>query len=406
MRGLGEITRLCAVGRPTSVSSPPSRRRTPRRVGGHRRRRPGQGRARRGAAAGRHGDPQRRRRARARRWPARTPAAVADVRPRPRRRRAHRRPRARRPRPAPRSRCARRGAPSRSQLAVQRRATWRPTPPPRSPSPASLGVDVGAAAAALGASRAVGDADAGRAGRVRRRRRSTTPTTPTRRRWPRRSTRSPRSTPTGASPSLGVMAELDDPVAGAPRDRRPRRRLGIELVAVGTDRYGVAPVDDADVADAVGPIGAGVAVLVKASRAAGLERLVAALASVLTRRVSRTGDGRSGVAMPGARKLARPASAAGRTTRPGTTATTAPRQQHPAGADGVDDRAEDQVAERDRSAEGHEPQRHHDGPLGVGEVLLEDRDQRRRGRGSRRTRARRRPGTPAPTCARGRTRRG
>ena len=37
-----------------------------------------------------------------------------------------------------------------------------------------------------------------------------------------------------------------------------------------------------------------------------------------------------------------------------------------------------EVADRHRAAEGHEPQRHHARPLGVGHVLLEDRDQRRR----------------------------
>ena len=78
---------------------------------------------------------------------------------------------------------------------------------------------------------------------------------------------------------VGVMAELDDPVAAHREVAAVARRLGIELVAVGTTDYGVAPVDDADVPIAVGPIGDGVAVLVKASRAAGLERLVAVLAA-------------------------------------------------------------------------------------------------------------------------------
>ena len=55
------------------------------------------------------------------------------------------------------------------------------------------------------------------------------------------------------------------------------RELGIEVLAVGTEAYGVAPLDDDDVVAAVGPVVAGVAVLVKASRAAGLERLVGAL---------------------------------------------------------------------------------------------------------------------------------
>jgi UDP-N-acetylmuramoyl-tripeptide--D-alanyl-D-alanine ligase len=76
---------------------------------------------------------------------------------------------------------------------------------------------------------------------------------------------------------LGAMAELDQPAAAHREVAAVAARLGIELVAVGTTDYGVAPVDDAAVTRAVGPLEAGVAVLVKASRAAGLERLVAAL---------------------------------------------------------------------------------------------------------------------------------
>jgi UDP-N-acetylmuramoyl-tripeptide--D-alanyl-D-alanine ligase len=56
------------------------------------------------------------------------------------------------------------------------------------------------------------------------------------------------------------------------------RELGIELIAVGTDRYGVAPVDIEGALVALGQLGDGDAVLVKASRVAGLERLVARLA--------------------------------------------------------------------------------------------------------------------------------
>ncbi|MET0323844.1 MAG: UDP-N-acetylmuramoyl-tripeptide--D-alanyl-D-alanine ligase [Ilumatobacteraceae bacterium] len=76
---------------------------------------------------------------------------------------------------------------------------------------------------------------------------------------------------------LGMMAELDDP---APAHRAIAARaaeLGLRLVAVGTDRYGVEPVDAADVAAVIGPVGPGTAVLVKASRAIGLDRLAAAL---------------------------------------------------------------------------------------------------------------------------------
>jgi UDP-N-acetylmuramoyl-tripeptide--D-alanyl-D-alanine ligase len=75
---------------------------------------------------------------------------------------------------------------------------------------------------------------------------------------------------------LGVMAELGPDaaaahlaVAGLAAD------LGVELLAVGTDLYGVDPVDDPLAAlDAVGD---GDAVLVKASRVAGLEAVAAAL---------------------------------------------------------------------------------------------------------------------------------
>lgn len=74
---------------------------------------------------------------------------------------------------------------------------------------------------------------------------------------------------------LGPMAELDDPVAGHREIARLAADLGVELVAVGTDLYGVAPVDDP--VAAIGPLGAGDVVLVKASRVAALDRTVADL---------------------------------------------------------------------------------------------------------------------------------
>lgn len=74
---------------------------------------------------------------------------------------------------------------------------------------------------------------------------------------------------------LGVMAELDDPAAGHREVAAHARDLGIELIATGTDLYGVAPVDDP--LAGLGPLGPGDAVLVKASRVAGLDRLAAAL---------------------------------------------------------------------------------------------------------------------------------
>ena len=74
---------------------------------------------------------------------------------------------------------------------------------------------------------------------------------------------------------LGVMAELDDPAAGHRRVAEAARGLGIEIIATGTDLYDTAPVDDP--LAALGALGEGDAVLVKASRVAGLERLVAEL---------------------------------------------------------------------------------------------------------------------------------
>jgi UDP-N-acetylmuramoyl-tripeptide--D-alanyl-D-alanine ligase len=71
------------------------------------------------------------------------------------------------------------------------------------------------------------------------------------------------------------MAELDDPVREHLAIAEEASRLDIELIAVGTDLYGVEPV--ADPVAAVGRLGPGVAVLVKGSRVAGLEAVVARL---------------------------------------------------------------------------------------------------------------------------------
>jgi UDP-N-acetylmuramoyl-tripeptide--D-alanyl-D-alanine ligase len=72
---------------------------------------------------------------------------------------------------------------------------------------------------------------------------------------------------------LGLMAELDDPLPAHLAVAARAEALGLRLVAVGTDRYGIDPVDVADVAAVIGPIGPRTAVLVKASRAVGLDRL-------------------------------------------------------------------------------------------------------------------------------------
>lgn len=68
---------------------------------------------------------------------------------------------------------------------------------------------------------------------------------------------------------LGLMAELDDPAGGHQRVMDDAIERGIDVVAVGTDLYGIRPVDDPVVA--LGPLSPGDVVLVKASRAAGLE---------------------------------------------------------------------------------------------------------------------------------------
>ncbi len=74
---------------------------------------------------------------------------------------------------------------------------------------------------------------------------------------------------------LGVMAEIEDPEREHRALADEVRSRGVELIAVGTDLYGQAPVSDP--VTAVGELGEGTAVLVKASRVAGLERVAAQL---------------------------------------------------------------------------------------------------------------------------------
>jgi UDP-N-acetylmuramoyl-tripeptide--D-alanyl-D-alanine ligase len=74
---------------------------------------------------------------------------------------------------------------------------------------------------------------------------------------------------------IGLMAEIEHPEQAHREVVQRARDLGLEVVVVGTDLYGVEPVDD--VRAAIGPLGPDAAVLVKASRAAGLERVVADL---------------------------------------------------------------------------------------------------------------------------------
>ena len=76
---------------------------------------------------------------------------------------------------------------------------------------------------------------------------------------------------------LGVMAEISAPEDAHIRIARLAASLGIELVAFGTDLYGVPSVDEAGALKAIGTRGPGVVVVVKGSRAARTERVVAAL---------------------------------------------------------------------------------------------------------------------------------
>jgi hypothetical protein len=55
------------------------------------------------------------------------------------------------------------------------------------------------------------------------------------------------------------------------------RSLGIELVAIGTSRYGVVPTVAEDLAELVSPMDERVAVLVKGSRVGRLEVIAADL---------------------------------------------------------------------------------------------------------------------------------
>ena len=74
---------------------------------------------------------------------------------------------------------------------------------------------------------------------------------------------------------LGVMAEISDAAAEHRAIASYATDRGIELIAVGTDLYGVTP--SADARAAVGSLSGDDAVLVKGSRVAGLEVLAALL---------------------------------------------------------------------------------------------------------------------------------
>ena len=76
---------------------------------------------------------------------------------------------------------------------------------------------------------------------------------------------------------LGLMAELAD----APREHAAiaefARSRGVEIIAVSTDAYGVAPVSIEEAAEALNSLGGDGVGLVKGSRVAALERVVSAL---------------------------------------------------------------------------------------------------------------------------------
>ncbi|MFV0308984.1 MAG: UDP-N-acetylmuramoyl-tripeptide--D-alanyl-D-alanine ligase [Desertimonas sp.] len=78
---------------------------------------------------------------------------------------------------------------------------------------------------------------------------------------------------------VGPMAELDDPAPAHRAVASLAGQLGIELLAVGTDAYGVAPLDQGVVAARIGSIGAGTVVLVKASNSARLFELATTLSA-------------------------------------------------------------------------------------------------------------------------------
>ena len=80
---------------------------------------------------------------------------------------------------------------------------------------------------------------------------------------------------------LGTMAELGDLADEAHAEIGTlARELGVEVVAVGEERYGVEPVRSLDEAvHRLEPLGQGDAVLLKGSRVAGLERLADLLLS-------------------------------------------------------------------------------------------------------------------------------
>ena len=73
------------------------------------------------------------------------------------------------------------------------------------------------------------------------------------------------------------MADIDDPSAGHRLVAARAARLGIEVIAVAVDLYGVTPVENP--IRALGPLGPGDVVLVKGSLVAGLQPVAERLAA-------------------------------------------------------------------------------------------------------------------------------
>ena len=77
---------------------------------------------------------------------------------------------------------------------------------------------------------------------------------------------------------LGAMAELGDVTESAHAEVAAlAEELQVEVVAIGTSRYGVEPVAVSEVVAGLGRLDDSVGVLVKGSRVAGLEGVAAAL---------------------------------------------------------------------------------------------------------------------------------
>lgn len=76
---------------------------------------------------------------------------------------------------------------------------------------------------------------------------------------------------------VGIMAEISDPAAEHRAIAQYANEREVELIAVGTDLYGIAAAADAEVH--LGSLSADDAVLVKGSRVAGLEQVAALLLS-------------------------------------------------------------------------------------------------------------------------------